>query len=164
MIPDSFRVAESRFKILEEVLMTWLNDLRSRGIPVERKTVMAQALDIHRMLSGLLVDPLPPFSFTSGWLKGFEKRQRIVLQNGTHVGGGEVKEAMDVSDIAEEVFQQYKLNDIYVCEMTSMYLNLVPLKPQQVTAAIKTGSSAACIMLCFNASGTDKRDSLVLGN
>ncbi|KAI8598515.1 hypothetical protein EDD21DRAFT_446118 [Dissophora ornata] len=71
------RMVESRFRVLEELLVAWIMDLRSQCIPVYDKKITTQAFEIHRMLSGLLAEPLPACSFSSGWLKNFKKRRQI---------------------------------------------------------------------------------------
>ncbi|KAF9976799.1 hypothetical protein BGZ65_007670, partial [Modicella reniformis] len=164
LISESYRIPESRFRILEEVLMIWINDLKYRHIPVKEKTAMVQAVDIHRMLSGLLVEPLPPCLFTSGWFNGFKRRRRIDfkpkhLESSTANAQGGVD-----AEFRRIMFSDYFPEDIYVCEMTSLYLNLDPLKLQPDTAqeTRKTDSSSASIVFCFNADGTDKKDPLVL--
>ncbi|KAG0224854.1 hypothetical protein BGX31_007826 [Mortierella sp. GBA43] len=159
-IQDSYRIAESRFKILEEVLMIWFHDLRSRLIPVNRKKITAQAFDVHRMLSGLLAEPLPPCLFTSGWLNGFKRRRRIdfdaTCKDSTITMGDK---------LTNESLSRYSKGDIYSCEMTSMYLNLAPLAPQDGSSQKirnRIYSSSASIVLCFNADGTHRRDPLVV--
>ncbi|KAF9345983.1 hypothetical protein BGX34_004301, partial [Mortierella sp. NVP85] len=53
LIPNPYRGAEAQFKALEKILSIWHMDFASRQTHVKRTTVMAQAYDIYRMLSGL---------------------------------------------------------------------------------------------------------------
>ncbi|KAF9996493.1 Tigger transposable element-derived protein 6, partial [Modicella reniformis] len=76
---------------------------------------------------------------------------------------------MDINEVLKRGFfsrQRYKPEDIYACEMTSMFLSLDPSRLQPDTAtkvtSRTTNSSSASIVFCFNANGTDKRDPLVL--
>ncbi|KAF8941687.1 Tigger transposable element-derived protein 5 [Dissophora ornata] len=77
---ETSRVAKLHFAVLEELLLAWILDLKSRGIPVSGHKITTQAFEIHRMLSGLLLKPLPPCQFSSGWLKNFKNRRQISLR------------------------------------------------------------------------------------
>ncbi|KAF9358596.1 hypothetical protein BGX26_001360 [Mortierella sp. AD094] len=78
---EAYRLTESPFQILEDLLAIWIKDLKSMSVPVPGKKIMAQAGKIHRILSNIYLDPLPPCMFTSGWLAGFKKRQNIKLKS-----------------------------------------------------------------------------------
>ncbi|KAG0004990.1 hypothetical protein BGZ65_012230 [Modicella reniformis] len=65
---------KTRLHILEGLLETWRLVLESRDVSVSDKKITAQAFEIHRMLSDLLMHPLPPCKFSSGWLKRFKSR------------------------------------------------------------------------------------------
>jgi len=162
---NAYRIIEYRFKILEEILVFWFKDLVSRQIPVKRRMIMAQAQDVHRMLSGLLVEPLPPCLFTSGWLKRFKDRRNIDLK--TSYGGAAAADGDVKCELTKKAFSKYEPDRIYACEITNIYLSLAPLKLQrdaeEESATSKPDSSSASIVFCFNASGTDKRDPLILG-
>ncbi|KAF9925845.1 hypothetical protein BGZ65_007542, partial [Modicella reniformis] len=164
-IPNSYRIAESRFRILEEVLNIWINDLRSRHIPVKGKTVMAQAMDIHRMLSGLLVESLLPCLFTSGWLKGFKRRRKIDFKPKRIESAANAQGDVDAA-FRRKMFSDYSPKNIFVCEMTSLYLNLDPSRLQPDTAKEITtrtiDSPSASVVFCFNLLLLDWREPLVL--
>ncbi|KAF9342573.1 hypothetical protein BGX34_007968, partial [Mortierella sp. NVP85] len=68
-----------------------------------------------------------------------------------------------------KTLSRYHHNNIYACEMTSMYLSLAPsllrLRGTQEDThhdTYNTDAFSASVMLCFNANGSDKRDPLVL--
>ncbi|KAK3828071.1 MAG: hypothetical protein J3Q66DRAFT_409242 [Benniella sp.] len=168
LISDPYRKTEARFKILEKVLSIWYMDQSSRHTHVKRTTIMAQAYDIYRMLSGLRAEPLPPCLFTPGWLKGFKKRYRTDLA-GIHADIAAVENIVDTCGFMMKTLSRYHRNDIYACEMTSMYLSLAPSLlrargTQEDThhETYNTDAFSASVMLCFNANGSDKRDPLVL--
>ncbi|KAF9363772.1 hypothetical protein BGX34_003379 [Mortierella sp. NVP85] len=70
---------ESPFRIVEELLVAWSVDLRDRGFVVTGKMITAQAFEIHRMLSGIVLEPLPACKYTSGWLQRFKERRNCLL-------------------------------------------------------------------------------------
>ncbi|KAG0239483.1 hypothetical protein BGX31_002740 [Mortierella sp. GBA43] len=72
-------IIESRYRVLEVLLVEWCLDLKSRRGAVTNQKIMAQAFEIRRMLSRLLLESLPPCLFTSGWLQKFKKRKERSL-------------------------------------------------------------------------------------
>ncbi|KAF9208612.1 hypothetical protein BGZ49_008272 [Haplosporangium sp. Z 27] len=161
-IPAACRIVETRFRILEELLAAWLHKLKADGVIVSNKKITTQAFEIHRMLSGLLREPLPPCLFTSGWLKGFRKRRGLnpILTSCTRTKSCK----FDITD-SELNIQEYKKSNIYVCDMTSMFLGLMPVNVFQNMEALKTTSRhdrySASVLLCCDATGKDKLDPLV---
>ncbi|KAF9172647.1 hypothetical protein BGX21_009508 [Mortierella sp. AD011] len=111
LIPDAFRIVEARFRILEELLSSWLFKLEITGMAVSNKKITTQAFEVHRMLSGLLREPLPPCLFTSGWLKGFKKRRNI-----SPVAMKE--ECKSENTTSQPNLQTYAEEDTYICDMT----------------------------------------------
>jgi len=71
---ERYSTAESRFRILEELLVAWSGNVRDQGISVTDQKITAQAFEIYRMLSGIVAKPLPPCKFTSGWQQKFKER------------------------------------------------------------------------------------------
>ncbi|KAF9363771.1 hypothetical protein BGX34_003378 [Mortierella sp. NVP85] len=66
-----YSTAESRFRILEELLVAWSENVRNQGFPVTDEKITAQAFEIHRMLSsGIVAKPLPPC-----WQQRFKERR-----------------------------------------------------------------------------------------
>lgn len=160
LIGDSCRVGESRLKIMEELMVMWCENLISQQIHYKIATATAQAVDIHRMLSSLLREPLPHCLFTSGWYKGFEKRRQIkrIKDKKANVNG---TESMQDLGSFQSLLQMFEADNIYVCESTSMFLGMISMRLQD-TESNNIDSSSASVVLCFNTSGTDKREPLVL--
>ncbi|KAF9995916.1 hypothetical protein BGZ65_008470, partial [Modicella reniformis] len=119
-------MAESRFRILEELLVAWILDLGSRGVSANGKKITAQAFEIHRMLSDFLVDPLPPCKFSSGWLKRFKSRcssSLATIQGANSTGN--MEKCWRFEGLSWLAFQLGG-DDIYTCSAASMYLNMLP--------------------------------------
>ncbi|KAF9345099.1 hypothetical protein BGX26_003522, partial [Mortierella sp. AD094] len=109
------RVVENRFRILEVLLLDWNLNLESRGIRVTNRKLCAQAFEIHRMLSGLLKDPLPQCLFTTGWLKGFKERRaaHFAIASSTQ----ERSQSDKVKDMLGKL-HDFSEDDIYTCNVT----------------------------------------------
>ncbi|KAF9980058.1 hypothetical protein BGZ65_005608, partial [Modicella reniformis] len=151
----------SRFRILEELLVTWTVDLRSRNIVVDYKKSSTQAFEIHRMLSGLLAKTLPPCKFSTGWFKLFKSRHSssfntpnradnpVSLDDSWLYAGGHLRSFSGSKD------------DIYTCGVTSLYLDMLPSKvydgSHHDTLEDKTTTLSTSVLLCCNATGTDRR-------
>ncbi|KAF9114794.1 hypothetical protein BGX27_009828 [Mortierella sp. AM989] len=153
------RMTTSRFRILEELLGVWHDDLTSRGIPVSDKKIAVQAFDIHRMFSSLLQSQLPPCQFTSGWCKGFKKRKCIGQASNPYKASTMDQEGE--LEALQEQLQKFTSDDIYFWDTTSMFLNIVPTKDHsdhiQNDAIHRMDSFSASMMLIYNASSTDMR-------
>ncbi|KAI8597030.1 hypothetical protein EDD21DRAFT_229668 [Dissophora ornata] len=163
---ETSRMVEPQLRILEEVLMTWITDLQSRCAPISGPKIIGQAFNIHRMLSGLLVEPLPPCKFTSGWLKNFKKRR--------HLSHKAMHREVTAPDEVERAFKEvrdeiagYAINRIYTCGVTSMYLSTIPTAAFQNEGrnyqTNSVDSASVSVLFCSNADGSDKRKPLVLG-
>ncbi|KAG0325757.1 Tigger transposable element-derived protein 6 [Dissophora globulifera] len=119
------RMAPSHFRIHEELLMAWFTDLRSRCIPVSGKMLTTQIFEVHRMLSRLLLKPPRPILFTSGWLTCFKRRRSICLETmRDDITANE--ENMPELKLLKFYLQNYNSDDIYFCDTTGMFLDMMP--------------------------------------
>ncbi|KAF9171054.1 hypothetical protein BGX20_008172 [Mortierella sp. AD010] len=109
MMLAACRMVESPFRILEEILAAWHNHQRSRGVPMTCKKICTQGADIHRVLSCLLPEPLPPCMFSSGWLKGFKKRTVRQSSSNFETGGYDDDVVLDarLNDLASSTFENW---------------------------------------------------------
>lgn len=162
-----FSRAESRFRILEELLVAWSLELASRGVNVTNQKITAQAFEIHRMLSGLLSKPLQPCAFSPGWFRKFKERRSNSLM--AIQGDSSTSLQDDGWFFPEEHLKRFScsLDDIYTCGVTSMHMNMLPKRTFddscQDSGADMQDSPIVSVLLCCNASGTDKRSLHILG-
>ncbi|KAG0016069.1 hypothetical protein BGZ80_009446, partial [Entomortierella chlamydospora] len=115
------------------------------------------------MVSGLVKDPLPQCLFTTGWLKGFKDRRAAHLTTAPSTQGRLQTE--EIKDILGKL-KEFSKDDIYTCDITSMYLDMMstsvykdeyPSKPSR-----RADSSSVSLLLCCNASGKDMLEPVVL--
>ncbi|KAF9941215.1 hypothetical protein BGZ65_004706 [Modicella reniformis] len=163
---ERFRTYGPRYRFLEEFLVIWSLDLASRGVVISDMKVTAQAFEIQRMLSGLVVEPLPPCAFTTGWLKRFKRRQKISLGASKNVCNSTIQDESWL--FVEEHLRHFSgsLDDIYMCGNTNMSPDMHPSQVYndtfQESSASKMQSLDATVFLCCNASGSDKRPPVIL--
>ncbi|KAF9947323.1 hypothetical protein BGZ65_008899, partial [Modicella reniformis] len=117
---ERYSTAGSRFHILEELLIEWFLELGSRGVSVTDKKITAQASELHRMLSGLVVEPLPPCAFTSGWLKRFKDRRKTSFEAAKNICNSMIQDESRL--FVEEHLRHFSgsLDDIYMCDCKSV--------------------------------------------
>ncbi|KAI8598983.1 hypothetical protein EDD21DRAFT_172729 [Dissophora ornata] len=162
---ETSRVAKLHFAVLEELLLAWILDLKSRRIPVSGHKITTQAFEIHRMLSGLLLKPLPPCQFSSGWLKNFKNRRQISLR-GMHSENTNDDDTARAFKELHAKLDGFNMRSIYWCDMTSMFLGAIPTRtfqrgPQEnYESAMDTVSVS--VLLCSNVFGCRDVKPLVL--
>ncbi|KAF9364836.1 Tigger transposable element-derived protein 3 [Mortierella sp. NVP85] len=149
--------AESRFRILEELLVAWSHDIGSRGFSVTDQKITAQAFEIHRMLSRLISEPLPPCTFSPGWLQRFKQRQKMSLSV-THSPNNIIHQ--DDWSFPEDFSARFsgELDDIYMCGVTSMHLDMLPTRVYdnscQESESRNHDAATVSVLLCCNATGS----------
>ncbi|KAF9941330.1 hypothetical protein BGZ65_004142, partial [Modicella reniformis] len=123
---ERYTMAKPRLHILEELLVAWILDLGSRGVYVANKKITAQAYEIHRMLSDMLVNPLPPCTYSSGWHQKFKKRHKGIFETiqGTD-STADVNDSWSNPELIKGIFRP-GIDDIYTCGVASMHLNILP--------------------------------------
>lgn len=153
-------IIESRYRVLEVLLVEWCLDLKSRRGAVTNQKIMAQAFEIRRMLSRLLLESLPPCLFTSGWLQKFKKRKERSL----------AKAQASISTIPQDdgwvILNGHQgdivvnMDDLYICGITSMYLSMLPSSTYDTLCHGSTtdiqDSPIVTVLLCCNATFTDR--------
>ncbi|KAK3809287.1 MAG: hypothetical protein J3Q66DRAFT_444028 [Benniella sp.] len=161
---ERYSTAESRFRILEELLVAWSHDIGSRGFTVTDQKITAQAFEIHRMLSRLVSKPLPPCTFSPGWLQRFKQRQKTSLSNPNNT----IHQDDDWS-FPEDFSTQFsgEQDDIYMCGVTSMHLDMLPTSVYdgscQESESRNHDAATVSVLLCCNATGSDMRHPYVFG-
>ncbi|KAF9400821.1 hypothetical protein BGX21_003417 [Mortierella sp. AD011] len=152
------RIVKARLLEVEVVLARWIDNQKSRGIPVSIKKICTQATEIHRAMSSCTNGGLRGCEYTTGWLKGFKRRHGAVLE----------MEPIQPSQVDKDFWQgqidhyisECKPEAVYFCYTTSMYLNMTPMV--DMSATDNAAHSVASVLLCCNAAGTDLLDPLVV--
>ncbi|KAI1316190.1 hypothetical protein EDD11_010362 [Mortierella claussenii] len=160
--PHACRRVQPRALILEEILAQWLRDLGSRGIPVSNKKITGQAFHIQRLLNELLIKPLH-YEYSPSWINNFRKRQNITIEAMPSQPTENDKTIVAHTTMAYDL-DRTDLNDIYTCDVANMFLmiddSLHGMK--QNGAVVGGNSSSVSVLLCCNATGSDRRDPFIL--
>ncbi|KAK3809328.1 MAG: hypothetical protein J3Q66DRAFT_373602 [Benniella sp.] len=155
---EKYSTAESRFRILEELLVAWSCDIGSRGFTLTDKKIRAQAFEIYRMLSGLVSESLPPCTFSSGWLQRFKKRRNEPTWANRNTGN--TTDQNDDWSFPEGSLSQFSGNpeDIWMCGVTSVYLGMLPTRFYDGSGEESVRDApVASVILCCDAAGTNIR-------
>ncbi|KAF9282268.1 hypothetical protein BGZ88_011121 [Linnemannia elongata] len=115
----SCHVIQSNFYTMETLLIKWLVDLQGQQVPTPEKCLQWQAYAVHRMLSGLSHEPLPPHKFSSDWLSQFKERN--YLEEGKPSNKIVVKDASLKLAKLQRLLRDYAMDDIYFCDVTSIF-------------------------------------------
>ncbi|KAF9979436.1 hypothetical protein BGZ75_009708, partial [Mortierella antarctica] len=119
ILKPSTTVAASRLHIMDLLLCAWIKELRDQYIPVPDAKVRWQAFAVHRMLSGLTNEPLPPCAFSNSWMEKFKVRMALKMEKMDPLifvnnDSDEVKEL-------RQLLPRYEREDIYTCDVTSIF-------------------------------------------
>ncbi|KAF9580129.1 Tigger transposable element-derived protein 1, partial [Lunasporangiospora selenospora] len=74
---ESSRLAQSNFYQMEVLLIKWAADMRAHQVPIPLVTIRWQAYAVHRLLSGLGAETLPPHKFCGEWFRKFALREDL---------------------------------------------------------------------------------------
>ncbi|KAF9914085.1 Tigger transposable element-derived protein 6 [Lobosporangium transversale] len=166
---------EPRSRFVEELLLSWITHIRSQHIPIQRKNIVAQAIAIHRMLSGLFQAPLANIKFSDGWYQEFSKRRSITSYEAVNANRNYALEEEETARF-RQILEQYRMDDIYACDATSMFSVPVCTSTVHPNTACKLLSAedrdqertscvfgqAVSIVLFCNATGTGRLDPVML--
>ncbi|KAF9162059.1 Tigger transposable element-derived protein 6, partial [Mortierella sp. AD010] len=145
---DGFRVTKGRLHKVDSIVANWAGGLESKGISVSDKKISAQALEVHRLLSDVLMERLPSCMYTGGWIKGFKRRygtflkkQRIHPTQGVWQSWKHVSKALNLS--------KYQPEDVYLLDVASLFLDVVPRSDVRGESVL-----GASVLLCCNGAGS----------
>jgi hypothetical protein len=164
---EKYSTSESRFRILEELLVAWSCDIGARGFTLTDKKIRAQAFEIYRMLSGLVSESLPPCTFSSGWLQRFKKRRNEPTLANRNTGN--TTDQKDDWPFPEGSLSQFsgEPEDIWMCGVTSVYLGMLPTRfydgSGEESGVCVRDAPIASVILCCDAAGTNIRSTHTFG-
>ena len=104
---------------LEEALLLWFNDIRTRGILVNDEMLRNKAQQFGNQLE------ITDFQYSKGWLQRFKDRHSIKAYR-VH-GESATVNAQDVDESREalrKVIQDYAPEDVYNCDESGLYFKM----------------------------------------
>jgi hypothetical protein len=117
------------------------------------------------MLAGLLKDS-SSCQFTSGWLQKFKERHQELLEGNLIPIESMIRDDGWISLNKLQDGTVWNMKDVYICGITSMYLNMLPSSYDGATHASAAGiqdSPIATLLLCCNAAFTNRVKALLSG-
>ena len=161
--PDRKRKRTGKEDDVEEALLRWFSQARSRQVPVSGPLLMEKA---NSLAEGLGV---MEFKATVGWLERWKERNGIKFKK-QH---GEKQDADDwgaerwVTEILPGILQAYSPRDIFNADETGLYWRAMP----DGTLSFKNAEASGCkvpkervtLLLACNMDGTEKLEPLTIG-
>ena len=118
---DLTRGRSCKKSLLESALSMWLNDVRTKNLPVNSDMIIEKTKKFGGELG------VVGFSYSNGWLDRFKKRHGILLHK-VHGESNEVNLA-DVEKSREElrcIISEYELSDVHNMDETGLFYRLEP--------------------------------------
>lgn len=146
---------------LDEVLLEWLSNCRSKNLPISGPILQENALNIAKKLG------ISDFKASNGWLEKFRTRHNIVFRklNG-EAADCPLDEAKGWMETLPSIIADYDLKDIFNCDETGLFFRSIPDKTLCLKSdACKGGKHAKerlTVLLCCNMEG-DFEKTLVIG-
>ena len=110
---------------LEQALMAWFGQARSRGALIMDRFIVEKAKDLAEKLN------IENFKASDGWLAGFKTRHSIKLHRPKGESGSADLEGVDVAQtVVGQIITElgFQLEDIYNMDETGLYYRAKPSK------------------------------------
>lgn len=146
---------------IDELLLEWLSNCRSKNIPISGPILQESALQIAEKLG------IEDFKASNGWLEKFRTRHSIVFRKVTGEAADCPKEEIDswVETLSSKI-TDYDAKDVYNCDETGLFFRAIPDKTLCLKSdACKGGKHSKerlTVLLCCNMEG-DFEKTLVIG-
>lgn len=146
---------------LDELLLEWLSNCRSKNLPISGPILQESALQIAEQLG------IEDFKASNGWLEKFRLRNNIVYRklNG-EAADCPMEEATSWMETLPQMIAEYEPKDVYNCDETGLLFRAVPdktlcLKSDPCRGG-KHSKERLTVLLCSNMEG-DFEKPLVVG-
>ncbi|KAF9346432.1 hypothetical protein BGX26_002072 [Mortierella sp. AD094] len=123
---QTFTMSESRFRIMEDLLVAWVRYQKREHISVPNKLISAQAFAVHRMVSGLFQSPLPPHAFSESWTRVFKQRRKLTASASINNEEDSPASMESALENLRESLRKYDVEDIYSCDATNRLHQYAP--------------------------------------
>ncbi|XP_064461997.1 tigger transposable element-derived protein 6-like [Ornithodoros turicata] len=156
------RIRKATYADVEDALLKWFVDARSRNIPISGPLMLSKAKDFAFLLD------FPDFSPGNGWLHRFKVRHGIVFKG---VAGEAASVNMeDVNTWLDEniaTIVSYSAQDVYNADETALFYQMLPAKTHALKGDKCSGGKNSklriTVLLCTNMDGSDRRLPFVIG-
>ena len=150
----------------DRVMIEWVKQRRSEGVPLTGPLIMEQAKNFHQSMN-LTTE----CSYTTGWLDKFKKRHGI---RQLRISGDRESAYYEAAEVFVSQFLELVKEDdlspeqIYNADETGLFWRYVPRKTlatadEKDPTGVKDSKERITIMACSNAAGTHKTKLFVFG-
>ena len=160
--PSRKRFRESSQKDVEDVLLRWFKQAKTRGMPISGPMLQQKAKDLAQSM-GISFDP------SLSWVQRWREHQGIVFkrQHGEKQDHDSAAAEHWVSNVWPDIQSKYDACDIYNCDETGLYFRALPegtmcFKSEKLSGS-KKAKQRLTVLLTTNMDGSDKRMPLVIG-
>lgn len=145
---------------MEKALFLWFTQMRGKHVVITDAILTEKARYFGNKIG------VTDFSYSTGWLSRFKGRYNISMRAicGESEGVDPITVATGRFEI-RQLINQYNPNDVYNCDESALFFRTPPGKTLSTgpVHGTKRFKDRVTVMLCCNASGTDKRKVLVIG-
>lgn len=157
------KIRAGEFESVDSALLEWFNLQRSRNIPINGPILLHKAKEIadNQMISG--------FSASTGWLDNWKRRHGIIFKKAAGEGASVEETIPDewIRSIWPSLKAGYIDADIFNADETGLFYRLLPDKTMEYKGKEchggKQSKERLTLLLCTNATGTDKLKPIVIG-
>jgi hypothetical protein len=166
-----------RWPILEEQLVAWLDSQPTDARPPTAEAMLKHARELWNQIPEYQTLPTPTFS--NGWLDRFKLRYRrrdgatsntTAAANTEDFGSVDKPFNYEISRMETKSLRtlcgEFKESDIFNMDETGLFWRKRPFipSPTQSESSINKENSRICLILCTNASGSDRLPLWVIGH
>jgi DDE superfamily endonuclease/Tc5 transposase DNA-binding domain/CENP-B N-terminal DNA-binding domain len=161
--PSTKKIKKCHFPDVDQALLKWHDIQRERNIPINGPILLEQAKKFAIQLKA------DTFSGSLGWLERWKKRHSISFQIVSGEAGSVNDETIDswLKNVWAVESEGYDYKDIFNADETGLFYKLLPNKTMSRKGKTCTGGKLSkervTVLLCSNATGTDKLKPLVIG-
>jgi predicted DNA-binding protein YlxM (UPF0122 family) len=115
------REKSPKFPELEEALAIWISNALSANKTITGEIIIAKAFDFARLMN------IEGFTGSVGWLNNFKKRHNIKQYNkhGEAQSGPSEEELTEEREKLQELISHFDLEDVFNCDETGNYLEIL---------------------------------------
>jgi len=157
---DMKREVSQKFKEINDLLLSWFNGARSRGIPISGPLLQEKARHFAELLK------IENFKASNGWLNKFCHRNNIVFR--AICGESASVNENDVSDWTSkiaDIIGNYEPRNIYNADETGLFFRAIPNKSLVVKNSscigVKHAKERITLLFCVNAAGEKERPLII---
>lgn len=163
---NGHRLRPSQWPLLERALSEWLEQKQEHGEHATGDDICAKARETWLSISEYQ-DMSPP-QFSAGWLQRFRKRHSTRLSTGNDgvLPAAPLNARREYNGL-RTICGEFPDDDVYSMDETALLWRRAPfdvLSPNEAPAMLNKDEARVCLVVCTNASGSDRIPLWVIGH